>query len=280
MLQHWRTIRPLLEATSPRVLVEVGVFSGKTSARLLEFAAQRDATVHLVDPVRHKLLDLEALRERYGDRFVFHEALSLEALPEIRDADAVFLDGDHNWYTAYNELAALAKVASEEGRRFPLTLMHDVDWPYGRRDLYYEPENVPAEYRHPYERSGLVPGRRELAGDEGMFIHLAHAIEEGTPRNGVRTALEDFLANSDFDLVHKDVIGFHGLAILVDAATVATDSELRVRLAELDSPEWLREQCRRLEEMRLRHYTQTVELLRKLGAGSGSSERAGDTQAR
>jgi SAM-dependent methyltransferase len=277
MLQHWRTIRPLLEATAPRVLVEVGVFTGKTSARLLEFAAAHDATVHLVDPVRHKLLDLEGLEERYGDRFVFHEALSLDALPRIRDADTVLLDGDHNWYTAYNELISIAKVATEEGSRFPLTLMHDVDWPYGRRDLYYDPDSVPAEHRLPYARAGVVPGRSELAGNEGMFIHLAHALEEGTPRNGVRTALEDFLAETDHELVHKDVIGFHGLAILVDAATVAENAELRSRLEELDSPDWLRTQCRRLEDMRLRHYTQTVELLRRLG---GASERADDRPAR
>ena len=276
MLQHWRTIRPLLEATSPRVLVEVGVFTGKTSARLLEFAAEHDATVHLVDPVRHKLLDLEGLQERYGDRFVFHEARSLEALPRIRDADAVLLDGDHNWYTAYNELTSIASVATEEGRRFPLTFMHDVDWPYGRRDLYYDPDSVPAEHRLPYAHAGVVPGRRELAGKEGMFIHLAHALEEGTPRNGVRTALEDFLAETDHELVHKDVIGFHGLAIVVDAATVAENAALRARLEELESPDWLRTQCRRLEDMRLRHYTQTVELLRRLGA----SERADDRPAR
>ena len=264
MIRHWRAIHPLLEAHSPRVVVEVGVFKGAMTGRLLEHVIPRDGTLHAIDPVRHELLDLEGLKERYGDRFAFHESLSLAALPEIRDADAVLLDGDHNWYTVYNELKTLAAVASDEGRQFPLTLMHDVDWPYGRRDLYYLPDTVPEEFRQPYAHAGLVPGHETLADGAGLDPRLAHAIEEGTPRNGVRTALEDFLADTDFALKHVDVVGFHGLAIVVDASTVERNETLRGRIEELDSSAWLREQCRRIEHMRLHHYTKLTELRRGL----------------
>jgi hypothetical protein len=40
--------------------------------------------------------------------------------------------------------------------------MHDVLWPYGRRDLYYEPERVPEEFRQPYEMKGIRPGTKQV----------------------------------------------------------------------------------------------------------------------
>jgi hypothetical protein len=233
MIRLWRAIQPLLEALSPRVVVEVGVYEGAMTERLLALTVEQDTVVHSIDPVRHEQLDLEGLRERYGDRFAFHESLSLAALPQIRDVDAALLDGDHNWYTVYNELKTLAAVASEEGRPFPLTLMHDVDWPYGRRDLYYDPDTVPAEFRQPYT-AGLAPGRVP-SSPGGPDRNAAYAVEEGTPRNGVRTALEDFLTETDFDLKHEDVVGFHGLAILVDTTTLERNERLRSRLEALEA---------------------------------------------
>ena len=61
--------------------------------------------------------------------------------------DAALVDGDHNWYTVYNELKMLAATARDAGAPLPLLIMHDVCWPYGRRDLYYAPERIPEEFR-------------------------------------------------------------------------------------------------------------------------------------
>jgi hypothetical protein len=92
-------------------------------------------------------------------------------------------------YTVYHELTTLARVAAEEQRPFPLTLMHDLDWPYGRRDVYYAPERIPAEYRHPITTDGLAPFTSELVGEGGIVPGVHKAAVEGTPRNGVRTPL-------------------------------------------------------------------------------------------
>ena len=163
MIEFWNIVtRPLLEALPARVVVEVGMFEGATTEKLLEFAAERDAVVHGVDPADPPGFDLAAFRERYGERFVFHNEASLDVLPRIRDADAVLLDGDHNWYTVYHELSAIARVAKEEQRPFPLTLMHDIDWPWGRRDMYYGPERIPEEHRQEVTTGGMNPEHLEL----------------------------------------------------------------------------------------------------------------------
>ena len=77
----------------------------------------------------------------------------------IDRADAVLIDGDHNWHTVYNELKIV-----DEFQVWPITLLHDIDWPYGRRDVYYDPSTVPAEYRQPHVKAGLVRGKSARYG--------------------------------------------------------------------------------------------------------------------
>jgi methyltransferase family protein len=239
----------LLEAVAPATIVEVGAGMGMTTEKLLDFAVERDCTVHSIDPSPAPRFDPEKLGEEYGDRFVFHREKSLDALPRIRAADVVLLDGDHNWYTVYHELELLSDKASSEERAFPLTLLHDVDWPYGRRDLYYDPEAIPDNSRQPFEQSGVVFGEDALSPD-GVNVIERHAVSEGNPRNGVRTGIEDFLQSRGDGLRFDSVAGFHGLGILVSEGQVERNEPLRRVLDDLDSP-LLREQTAILEGSRL-----------------------------
>jgi hypothetical protein len=272
-------IRPLLEAVSPRVIVEVGVARGRTTVALLDFVSTHPCTLHAIDPVPSPELDLESLLERHGGRFVFHRRLSLDVLPEIAEIDAVLLDGDHNWYTVYNELKTLAAGASAAQREFPLVMMHDIDWPYGRRDLYYDPETIPPEFRHPYRRAGLVPGSKDLSEGDGINAHEFNAIVVGTPRNGVRTAVEDFLAEAGDRVEFRTIVGFHGLGILASRAEIEANSELEHRLEEFESPQWLEEHCRRLEQARVALGAQLGPLRRAVRANAANAP-SGDRPAR
>jgi len=111
--------------------------------------------------------------------------------------DCILIDGDHNWYTVFNEL----RLIHERGLLRPggFIFLHDVDWPYGRRDLYYQPETIPGEFRHPFARKGIVRGQVPLAESGGWNSQLANALDEGGARNGVMTAIEDFLAERSGD---------------------------------------------------------------------------------
>jgi Methyltransferase domain len=252
---HKLVIGPLLAAVEPDVVVEVGVSRGSTTRLALSITEQWNSKVHAIDPAPGDDFDLEALQAAHGERLVFHRALSLEVLPELRDADAVLIDGDHNWYTVYNELTTIARVAAEEGRPFPLTLMHDVDWPYADRDMYYAPDLVPDEYRQPYEQAGILLDRDELVEEGGINAFANNAVVSGGPRNGVRTAIDDFLSEAEAPLAFTSVIGFFGLGVLYDERQVERHPLLGARIAKLDSPEWLKEQCRRIERGRLKLLT-------------------------
>jgi hypothetical protein len=244
-------VEPLLDAASPKVVVEIGTSHGDTTRNLLEFAVSRECTVHTIDPSPGERFDVEELRARYGDRLVVHGDTSLGALPKIQAIEAVLVDGDHNWYTVYSELRLLDERAAAEGRPFPLAFLHDVDWPYGRRDLYYDPATIPEEHRQPFEQAGMIPGRSELASEAGVNPLAYHAVAEGTPRNGVRTAVEDFLAETGRALRSHDVPGMNGLTVLADEALLADRPRLSDELERLGSAEWLAEHCRRIEHARV-----------------------------
>jgi hypothetical protein len=256
-------IKSLLEAAAPKVIVEIGAAEGASTVRLLELARERDCVVHSIDPSPDPGLDVDDLKRKYGDRFIFHRAMSLDALDRIEQIDAVLIDGDHNWYTVYNELKLLERKARGEELQFPVTFIHDMDWPFGRRDLYYNPDSIPEEYRQPFRRGGLIPGQAELSETGGAYIAY-NAVLENTPRNGVRTAVEDFLSEAAFAIRFHRVIGSHGIGILISERHLDKNDDLRRQLEELDSAEWLRGQCDIIEGSRVMLTVLLAETQRKL----------------
>ncbi|MBS1869684.1 MAG: class I SAM-dependent methyltransferase [Actinobacteria bacterium] len=203
------TIRPLLDVTRLSTMVEVGAEQGLHTARLLPYAVSRRAHLHVIDP--EPLFATGQFRRQYSDHATLHQQISHDVLPSLGTPDVAFLDGDHNWYTVYEELRILDRTCGA----WPLTFLHDIEWPYGRRDLYYAPERLPAEHCHPHASSGIVPGQSELA-PEGFNASLINATHEGGPRNGVLTAIEDFLDATERELSLFIAPGNNGLAIVVD----------------------------------------------------------------
>jgi hypothetical protein len=274
MYGHGPVIAPLITAAEPDLVIEIGVYRGAITTLALRTTQERGTTVHAIDPAPQEDFDLEGLQSEFGERFVFHRARSLEALPEIRGADVALIDGDHNWYTVYNELTTIARIAGEDGKPFPLTLMHDVDFPYADRDMYYFPRTIPEEYRQPTGRGGMVMGYDELVEGGGLNAGSHNALTAGGPRNGVKTAVDDFLAEVDAPVSFTRVIGFFGLGILYDARQLEQHPLLAERLAELDSPDWLREQCRRIEHGRLLALIQLQDASRRESAARRAAREA------
>ena len=140
--------------------------------------------------------------------------------------DAALIDGDHNWYTVYNELRLLAEGARRHGTPLPVLILHDVLWPYGRRDLYYAPEQIPEEFRQPYATKGMRPGSKKLLDRGGLNPTMCNALEEGGPRNGVMTAVDDFIAEHDRPLRVVVLPIYFGLAIVVEEERLVEQPEL------------------------------------------------------
>jgi predicted O-methyltransferase YrrM len=141
------------------------------------------------------------------------KGLSLDVLPTLEEPfDCILLDGDHNWYTVFNEL----RIISEKNllRKGGLIFLHDVDWPWGRRDMYYQLDTIPEAYRQNCAEAGIVPGRSEVLCEGGEFSGTMMAVREGGERNGVLTAVEDFIQEDKRRYRFSRVRAGAGLGIL------------------------------------------------------------------
>ena len=199
----WEIIEPILELLGARRLCEVGVEQGKFAQLLLAWSERHDAVYYGVDPApaaafKMRLEKIE-LDSAAGGRATLITNPSLEVLPTLEPCDAYFLDGDHNYYTVRSELEFIEKTArrhSADAR--PIVFLHDVAWPWGRRDMYYCSSTVPADARHPSsDQLGVFLGSDELV-DGGMRTPGLYsiALHAGGPKNGVLTAVEDFLSSA------------------------------------------------------------------------------------
>lgn len=270
MHKLWPIIERVLTELEPHVVVQVGAADGKNTAKLLRYARDRRSTVHLVDVVRQ--FDHEDLVRRCGGTLVCHWEPSVDALPRlIPDADAILLDGDHNWYVVHSELSLIDELAPAD--RFPIVLFHDVGWPWGHRDGYADIEAIPPQYRHPHGRRGLLPGDRGTVEQGGLLADELKALREGGPRNGVRAAIDDLLAETQRDVAYAELPGFHGLGLLCERAVLTGPLAWFRDLADNEA---VSAQMRALERERLDLWRVTEE---RLGALEQQRERIAVLQA-
>ena len=242
-------IAPVLHASGARSVVEIGALRGETTVRMLDDLGP-DAELHVIDPAPQ--FDPAEHERAFPGRYHFHQGLSLDVLPTLGPVDAALIDGDHNWYTVVNELRLLAEGARRHGTDLPVLILHDVLWPYGRRDLYYAPERIPAEFRQPYAQAGINPGMKRLHPSKGLNPTMCNAEEEGGPRNGVMTALDDFIAEHPRSLRKLVIPIYFGLAIVAGEDRLAAQPDLERALARLDSSEGRYELLEVAEATRLR----------------------------
>jgi hypothetical protein len=190
----WPLLEPVLNALAPRRICEVGVEGGAFATQLLDWCRPRGCRYVGVDPAPPGDVPELADPNESGDGVV--RGTSLEVLPSLEACGAYFIDGDHNYYTVRGELEAIARTTEGLSGGGPLICVHDVNWPWARRDMYYAPITIPAQHRHAFsEELGVVLHDDELVDgglrDPGRY---AIACRAGGPRNGVLTAVEDFLA--------------------------------------------------------------------------------------
>jgi methyltransferase family protein len=247
-----------LKLADARNIVEIGAEYGGMSALLAEYCRARDGRFTTVDPAPRA----EFLAWVKDNPEVRHLAkASLEAFDDIEEADAWVVDGDHNWYTVYHELRQIEMISRRAGKPV-LAFLHDIGWPCGRRDFYYAPERIPAEYRHPHiygagvvlDHAKLVTGR----GFRGMGASFALATVHGGPRNGVMTAIDDFLAESlkeGREFGFAEVPAVFGLGVLFDM-----DAAWSSRLADLLLPYHQNKLLRSMEINRLQNFLRVLDM--------------------
>lgn len=239
--------RPLLELAGVSTAVEIGSEEGYTTLPLAAWLRERGGGLTVVDPSPVP----EVARAADAGDLTVVRGLSPAALADVPVADAYLLDGDHNYATVLGELEAVFA-----GDASPLVILHDVGWPWARRDLYYSPEALDPEQRQPYTfERGVAPGRTEAFDGgfrgEGEF---AVACTEGGPRNGVRTAIEDFI-DARGGLTFRIVPSVFGLGIVYRSDAPFAEAVAQA-LAPYDGSPLLD----RLERNRIELYLKVLEL--------------------
>jgi hypothetical protein len=195
-----------LDGIRAKSVAEIGAYTGDLTRRLLDWSAP-GARVTAIEPEPPAAL-LE-LSEQHPELELIRES-SHDALRHLSRPDALVIDGDHNYYTVSEELRLIDEMAP--GSDMPLLVLHDVSWPHGRRDAYYAPERIPEEHRQPLaHHAALAPGEPGIV-DAGLNYEWV-AQREGGPRNGVLSAIEDFVGRHD-RLRLATVPAFFGVGVI------------------------------------------------------------------
>ena len=252
-------VLPALELVGAKSIVEIGSECGAFTLELFAHAERLGGKLITIDPAP----DASALQFmaawRDSRHFKFVQTTSHEAIPALPEANAYIIDGDHNYYTVGRELELIHET---QGQNYWLAFMHDVAWPCGRRDWYYSPERLPTEHVHPHSRNGGVtldqPG--VVPWGFGNPAVVSVGVKEGGPKNGVLTAIEDFLAGHP-ELEFQVVPAFFGLGVIY-ARNAPWAKKLQAHLAPyVDNP-----LLARMEQNRIRLFLRVLADFHKCNA--------------
>ncbi|MEI6155294.1 MAG: class I SAM-dependent methyltransferase [Deltaproteobacteria bacterium] len=189
--------RPVLRAIEARHLLEIGADTGEHTYLLLQYCDEFDADLAVIEPfVKPSLQKITDTSNRVN----LMAEKSLAAIPNINSPiDAVLLEGDLNYFSVYSDLLAIRDLSVRRGIPIPCCFFRSSSWPYARRDMYYDPDTMPPIQMHDYAPSGMTPWLQGL--EEGMInFPFFNAKNEGGGRNGVLTAVEDFIKESGLPL--------------------------------------------------------------------------------
>ncbi|HKQ70364.1 MAG TPA: class I SAM-dependent methyltransferase [Polyangiaceae bacterium] len=253
-----------LDRAKPRRILEIGSETGAFSKMLIRYCELNRACLTIVEP--YPTAELSAIAER-SDNIRLFAGKSVDYLSRFEcEADVVLIDGDHNYFTVSSELEAIhASWAKSETSG--IVILHDVGFPCGRRDSYYDPPAIPEAARHPHSYElGITVGSAELVRGgfrgEGSF---AWALHEGGPKNGVLTAVEDFLAS------HGEY-GYRAVDAVFGLGVVTLRDTPQERIAHDVFGAYDNELTRRLERNRMALYLKVIELQDALNARAASVE--------
>jgi cephalosporin hydroxylase len=258
-------IAPVIRAANARRVVEIGALRGDTTMRLLDLLGPA-TRVDVIDPEPD--FNPAEHERRFPGRYVFHRDISHNVLPHLDPVDVALIDGDHNWYTVHGELDMIRTTARGADAMLPVLFVHDVCWPYGRRDLYYEPARIPEEFRQPHRRAGMRPGRDTLLPTGGVNYIFENALVEGGPRNGVMTALDDFIAEHDRPLRRVVLPIYFGLAIVAEEERLISRPDLAEAFDRLEGAECRRELLELSESLRIQLMVEKRDLMARFDVES------------
>jgi hypothetical protein len=107
-----RVIKPYIIGSGYRSLCEIGAQNGSTTDELLTIPSL------VIDIIDLRLDGDLCGKYRDNERIQLHRAISLDVLRKVSGQfDCILIDGDHNWYSVYNELKTITEafIADPDG---------------------------------------------------------------------------------------------------------------------------------------------------------------------
>lgn len=251
LTHHYELIESIITFVKPQNVLEIGSEAGGSSMQLAELSQKLDYQLTTIDPQPDKkIVALAAKHKNY--RVIAGKSLDhihkLSFFPEV-----AIIDGDHNYYTVFHELSQLLEKHRDEA--FAI-ILHDVGFPSGRRDMYYHPADIPKGFLHAHSfHNGALPGEKRLVKNAGFSGagKVAFAREEGGPKNGVLTAVEDMLTAHPH-LKYQQVEAVFGLGVIYSGPRSFREA-IETRIAP-----YQKQILANLERNRIASYLRLVEL--------------------
>ena len=206
MKNYWPFLKELVEIIKPYSVCEIGSERGLTS-QLLGKVFKNIEKLHIVDPFISK-----ELKKEKPMNMILYEETSLEFLQRGLDIELYLIDGDHNYYTVYNELLNIEKNRNKKQKTF--ILLHDVSWFCGRRDQYYNEELIPEKHESYNHNSLCLENDHNVKYGFSLSKNFSVAKITGGKKNGVLTAIEDFVEKSKLEWKFNYIPSLWGLGFL------------------------------------------------------------------
>lgn len=217
-----------------RVLI-IGLSNKTIMEELFPFFIENKCLLYAIDSkidINNLMSEYDGSENYLKDNVNYIPDDSLNVLRELNNFDAVFINGDPNWYTVYNELNIIKKNNS----KFPIVFVCNNKYPHKRRDSYRDPNIIPNEFKN--ECCNDLP----ILYKEGNEIKctnvkdgFCHAIDENTPKNGVLTAIEDFLKENS-SLKFLELNQLEGISLIYLSSEFADNiiDEILKKQVEID----------------------------------------------
>ena len=243
----------ILEKSKVKNICEIGSEFGGNTKVLLEYVENKGGKLTCIDPNPNKeFLKITSSTENLK----FIESVSLNAIDSVENIHAWFIDGDHNWYTVYNELLMIRKKFIMDEKKF-LVFVHDVDWPSGYRDMYYNPSSIPKEFlhEHSWDLGTVIDNPNLIDGGFRGNGAFAWAYQFGGKKNGVRSAIIDFLSEEREEIEFMSIPGIFGLGVLFSKKH-SFYKEIKKELEPFHNNPFLE----KMENNRLKNYLEVIRL--------------------
>lgn len=235
----------VIERIGARSVCEIGSEGGLMSQELYRrYSIGSLERLTVIDPAPTP--EVRALADDKGCNILAEP--SLAALPSLPAHDVYIVDGDHNFYTVYNELQLILRNPDA------LVILHDISWPCAYRDQYYNAAGLPGSALNDPSEKSIHPSSPDLVrhGFNGAGVFQI-ASKEGGPNNGVFRAIE--VIADEFEVEFSSVPALFGIGFLRGKNYPQSQTLLEVLNFSAIEPLLFR-----LEENRLTTYLRVIEL--------------------